>query len=231
MSRTTHQEYFPRSRRLSTPTVAPPFASTPLPTLDDLFTAGSSSRRQRCSSGDSIVSCDSLSQQSAKIVSTYNCQRSACLWADPQTSSCSKLTIMARFSKDSCDWYTLHRNYPLCDKLSFYCNCKKEREGVYKYYDNLPRVKVEGSRDLSVKEQKLVVMRLLYRMVSNVVGDPRLAQSYYPTRQTECPCQEFQEQEGEWGKIARTPVHPESLSSPCSGCKRRAAPRKTNRLV
>jgi hypothetical protein len=31
--------------------------------------------------------------------------------------------------------------------------------------------KVEGSRDLSVKEQKYVVMRLLYRMVSNVLGE------------------------------------------------------------
>ena len=126
-----------------------------------------------------------MSQQSAKIVSSYNCQRSACLWTDPHTSTCSKLTIMARCSKDSCDWYSLHRNYPFCDKLSFYCNCKKEREAVYKYYDSLPQVKdiptkEEGSRDLSVKEQKYVVMRLLYRMVSNVVGDPRLSKSCYP---------------------------------------------------
>ena len=94
---------------------------------------------------------------------------------------------MARCSNESCDWYSLHRNYPLCDKLSFYCNCKKEREGVYKYYDSLPQVndiptKVEASRDLSVKEQKYVVMRLLFRMVSNVVGDTRLSQSCYPTR-------------------------------------------------
>jgi len=197
-----------RSRRPSTPSVAPPAPSTPLPTLDDLFTAGSSSsRRQRCPSGDSIVSCDSLSQQSTKTVSTYNCQRSACLWTDPHTSTCSKLTIMARCSKDSCDWYSLHRNYPLCDKLSFYCNCKKEREGVYKYYDSLPQVKdiptkVEGSRDLSVKEQKYVVMRLLYRMVSNVVGDPRLSQSCYPTRHN-IPARSFRGKKGSrrgWGE-------------------------------
>jgi hypothetical protein len=125
-----------------------------------------------------------LFQQTAKIVSTYNRLRSACLWTDPHTSTCSKLTITARCSNESCDWYSLHRNYPLCDKLSFYCNCQKEREGMYKYYDSLPQVKdiptkVEGSRDLSVKEQKYVVMRLLYRMVSNVVGDPRLSKSCY----------------------------------------------------
>ena len=194
------------------PVVVPPPPSTPLPTLDDLFTAGGSSgrrhpseaRRQiipsedsyrkhrdrgRCPSGDSIESCNSLDQQapqSTKLVSTSNCQRSACLWTDPHTSTCSKLPIMARCSTDTCNWYDKHRDYPLCDKLSFYCNCKKEREGVYKYYDNLSQVKripteMEGTRDLSVREQKNVVMRLLYRQVSKVVGDPRLSKTNYPS--------------------------------------------------
>lgn len=82
----------------------------------------------------------------------------------------------------------MHRDQPLCDKLSFYCNCKKEREGVYKYYDNIKQVlkiptEMDGTRDLSVKEPKHVVMRLLYRMVSKVVGDPRLSKINYPTPQ------------------------------------------------
>ena len=82
-----------------------------------------------------------MPQQSAKIVSTYNCQGSECLWTDPHTSTCSKLIILAWCSKDSCDWFSLRRNYPLFNKLSYYCNCKKEREGVYKYYDSHPQVK------------------------------------------------------------------------------------------
>jgi hypothetical protein len=42
-----------------------------------------------------------LSQQSPKVVSiTYNCQRSACLRTIPRTSTYSKLTTMARFSKE-----------------------------------------------------------------------------------------------------------------------------------
>jgi len=188
------------SRRPSEQVVVPPPPSTPLPTLDDLFTRGATParrqqpqvRRQRFESGSSIASCDSLDQQKSsqnnKMVSTYNCQRAACLWTDPHTSTCSKLPIMARCSTDSCNWYDMHRDQPLCDKLSFYCNCKKEREGVYKYYDNIKQVlkiptEMDGTRDLSVKEPKHVVMRLLYRMVSKVVGDPRLSKINYPTPQ------------------------------------------------
>ena len=44
-------------------------------------------------------------------------------------------------------------------------------------------IKVGGSRDLSVKVLNYVVMRLLYRMVSYAVGDPRMSKSCYPTRQ------------------------------------------------
>ena len=122
---------------------------------------------------DSIISCESTAR-STKSVSTQNCQRSACMWTDPHAATCIKLEIMDRCARDDCDWYSLHRDYPLCDKLSFYCNCKKEREGVYKYYDDMPQVKritteVKGERDLSVKEPKNVVMRLLYRHVSSVV--------------------------------------------------------------
>ena len=114
---------------------------------------------------------------------------------------------MDRCSKDTCNWYDLHRDNPLCDKLSFYCNCKKEREGVYKYYDNLAQVKriptdMEGTRDLSVKEPKYMVMRLLYRTVSKVVGDPRLSKNSYPTPH-KIPARSFRGKRGRrrgWGE-------------------------------
>jgi len=204
-----------RSRRPSTPTVVPPAPSTPLPTVDDLFLGGglvntrggsASTRRRRSPSVDSIISCESTAR-STKSVSTQNCQRSACMWTDPHAATCTKLEIMDRCARDACDWYSLHRDYPLCDKLSFYCNCKKEREGVYKYYDDMPQVKritteVKGERDLSVKEPKNVVMRLLYRHVSRVVGDPRLTKNSYPTRHN-IPARSFRGKTGSrrgWGE-------------------------------
>jgi len=129
------------------------------------------------------------------------------MWTDPHAATCTKLEIMDRCARDACDWYSLHRDYPLCDKLSFYCNCKKEREGVYKYYDDMPQVKritteVKGERDLSVKEPRNVVMRLLYRHVSRVVGDPRLTKNSYPTRHN-IPARSFRGKTGSrrgWGE-------------------------------
>merc|ERR1719186_1633210 len=194
-----------RSTRPSEPVMVPPPPSTPLPTLDDLFTPGGSSGRQGVSSvgsgrrhsqknpsGASITSYGSVDHlqapQSIKLVNTSNCQRSACLWTDPHSTTCIKLSIMAKCSTNTCNWFDKHRNHPLCDKLSFYCNCKKVSEGVYKYYDSLPQVRkipteMEGTRDSSVKEPKHVVLRLLYRTVSKVVADPRLSQSKYPATQ------------------------------------------------
>ena len=59
-------------------------------------------------------------------------------------------------------------------------------------------IKVGGSRDLSVKVLNYVVMRLLYRMVSYAVGDPRMSKSCYPTRQN-IPSRSFRgKNEVEW---------------------------------
>jgi len=176
-----------RSRKPSNPVVAPPAPSTPLPAVGDLFSQQVQQQRQRSPSVESISV--GSSARNPKIVSTAKCLRSGCLWTDPHTSTCPKPKIMERCARNECDWYSLHRDYPLCDKLSFYCNCKKESEGVYKYYDELKQVKrintkVDGQRDTTVMEPKNVPMRLLYRTVSRMVEDPRarLSRDQYPTR-------------------------------------------------
>jgi len=115
-----------------------------------------------------------------------NCAWSRCLWTDHHTATCSKPEIMDRCGRDLCDWYSMHRDYPICDKLSFYCNCKRLEDGTYKYYDNILQVLkiptvVDGRRDDTVIESMAVPMRLLYRSVSTVVEDPRVSKVSYPT--------------------------------------------------
>jgi len=171
-----------RSGRPSNPAVAPPAPSLPLPTLGDLFNPAGPSNGKRSPSVESIIS----SGSNSRIASSYNCRWSRCLWTDTHTSTCAKPEIIGRCARDECDWYSLHRDYPLCDKLSFYCNCKKLKTGLYKYYDDMPQViristAVDGQRDTTVMEPKNVPMRLLYRNVSRVVSDPRVSQSSYPT--------------------------------------------------
>jgi len=196
----------PQRSRSSFSSAFVPSPPNPLPNLGDLFTPGSVSRRDRSPSADSIVSCESL-QPSVKLMSTTNCLRSACLWTDSHASTCSKLPIMERCSKKACTWFDLHRDYPLCDKLSFYCNCKKEGDGIYKYYDNLPQVKkiprdLDAERDFSVKEKRDVAMRLLYKKVSTVLKDPRLSKTPYPSGQ-KIPARSFRGKKGSkrgWGE-------------------------------
>lgn len=72
---------------------------------------------------------------------------------------------------------------------------------MYKYYDDMPHVikiktTVDGQRDTTVMENKIVPMRLLYRSVSRVVGDPRVSRSSYPTRQPPRPSRVFRGKKG-----------------------------------
>jgi len=79
-----------------------------------------------------------------------------------------------------------------CDKFLFYCNCKKDKlTGNYKYLDNLPGHEVtrislkvpEGRKDDSVMEVKSSrQMRLLYKVTTKLLVDPRIAAPVYPEK-------------------------------------------------
>jgi len=197
-SRSSVDSYRPRSRM--SPVLAPPAPSQPLPTLGDLFTTAGPSHPRRSPSVESIIS----TGRNSKEASHYNCQWSACLWTDAHTPTCTKPEILQRCERNECDWYSKHRDYPLCERLSFYCNCKKLKTGMYKYYDDMPQVlkiktAVDGQRDTTVMEPKIVPMRLLYRSVSRVVEDPRVSRSSYPTRQPPRPSRIFRGKKGRQG--------------------------------
>ena len=61
---------------------------------------------------------------------------------------------------------------PLCDKLSFYCNCKKDPvTGQYGYFDKMAKnipLQCMGRPDQTVRENGTVPMRLLYVTKSKV---------------------------------------------------------------
>jgi len=194
-SQSSVDSYRPRSGM--SPGLGPPAPSQPLPTLGDLFTTAGPSHPRRSPSVESIIS----TGRNSKEASSYNCQWSTCLWTDAHTPTCTKPEILQRCERNECDWYSKHRDYPLCERLSFYCNCKKLKTGMYKYYDDMPHVikiktAVDGQRDTTVMENKIVPMRLLYRSVSRVVGDPRVSRSSYPTRQPPRPSRVFRGKKG-----------------------------------
>ena len=75
---------------------------------------------------------------------------------------------------------------------------------MYKYYDDMQQVikiktSVDGQRDTTVMEPKIVPMRLLYRSVSRVAGDPRVSKSSYPTRQPPIPSRVLRGKKGRKG--------------------------------
>jgi hypothetical protein len=123
-----------------------------------------------------------------KTVSRAKCRRLACNWGDPHVSTCTRLPIMDKCSTGDCTQMDKHRYDPPCPKYQFYCNCKRDKDGKYKFYDNLPQVikisnKVPGGkRDDSVMEDKSVCMRLLYRVKTNEIPDPRLLCVEYPMK-------------------------------------------------
>ena len=186
--------------KVSNPVIEPPAPTTPLPSLGDLFnTAGTSRVKKQSletssnSLQDKIVSRDKYDKYSiierifAEAEERDNCAWSRCLWTDHHTATCSKAEIMVRCGRDECTWYSKHRDYPICDKLSFYCNCKRLENGEYKYYDDMPQVikiptTLDGRRDAAVTESKAVPMRLLYRSISRLVEDPRVSKISYPSQ-------------------------------------------------
>ena len=187
-------------KKFSNPVIDSPAPTTPLPSLANLFNAARTSRVKNSSLESSsaplehkIVSRDKRDQYStierifAEAEERDNCAWSRCVWTDHHTVACSKAEIMDKCGRDKCTWYSKHRDYPICDKLSFYCNCKKLENGKYKYYDDMPEVikiptTVDGRRDAAVTESKAVPMRLLYRSMSRVVEDPRVSKISYPSQ-------------------------------------------------
>jgi len=207
-SSTNASHPFSHSRYSKSPSLPSPSNRTPFPMRMDPSSSISARRSpsvassfstRRSPSADSIISFVS-EPRNPKQVSTVNCQRSSCLWIDPHTPECPKLSIMNKCSSSTCEWGDSHRNYPLCKNLSFYCNCKKVANGVYKYYDHIKQVKtipnqVSGPRDDSVQEKKNVVMRLLYISKSTELKDPRLSLSGYPSSQ-KIPARSFRGKKG-----------------------------------
>jgi len=116
-----------------------------------------------------------------------NCKNLCCTWTEDHSTECNKFEIISKCINNRCDWKDFHCIDPICRNLSFFCNFSKTPYGFNRYYDDLPQVKsiptyVEGFRNHSVQERRSTIMRLLYVVKSQVVMDPRLNKTEYPTR-------------------------------------------------
>jgi len=148
-------------------------------------------RAKSASVTQSVVSQDDgieavFSLPSAKLPSSEACNRSTCQWPDPHTENCAKQAIVRRCEAGLCVMEDNHRCFPNCTKLSFYVNCKKVADGMYKYFDatvkKIPTVMPQCQQDKSfVEEPTQIIMRLLGRKFSKANRDPRRAIESYPT--------------------------------------------------
>ena len=118
-------------------------------------------RAKSASVTQSVVSQDDgieavFSLPSAKLPSSEACNRSTCQWPDPHTENCAKQAIVRRCEAGLCVMEDNHRCFPNCTKLSFYVNCKKVADGMYKYFDaTVKKMRAELRSLASDKLEKL----------------------------------------------------------------------------